>query len=261
MIQTLWLNDLNDLITQVEDMMDVGTIGHGPGMSILSKLRSIKRKLERGQTRVALTKLDALLAHLEELVEEGTLDASIADGLVSEVESIDCEADPECEPVELLKVTVNTGTETYTLYVHPHDQRTGYPESAGVHWGRYGEDLSLENEGGSGMREDFDGWDNTATIVVELDALGETDYAAKICSELTDYGGNWYLPSMGELIAIYDQLGNTEEVRAQNNFNGFWYWSSTEHNANYAWGKSFATGVHFGDHKDYDRSSCRCVRR
>ena len=95
---------VNGLIAQVEEMMADGTIGNGPGNSILSKLRSIKSKLERSQIDVALSKLDALLAHLEGLVEEGTLDPGIADELIAEVESIDCEADPECEPVELLEV-------------------------------------------------------------------------------------------------------------------------------------------------------------
>lgn len=33
---------VNDLVAQVEEMMDQGLIGHGPGTSILSKLRNIK---------------------------------------------------------------------------------------------------------------------------------------------------------------------------------------------------------------------------
>jgi hypothetical protein len=254
---------VNDLVAQVEEMMDQGMIGHGPGTSILSKLRSIKNKLQRGQISVALTQLRTLLIHLEGLVKGGALSANIAEGLIYEVETIACEADPDCEPLDMLTLPINTGTETYTLYIHPDNQRVSGVNP--VPWGGYQTDTELPNYAtGSAAVTDFNGYENTEVIVETLDALGETNYAAKVCADLVDGGySDWYLPAMGELMPMLTQFGKYGE----NNFYTSLYWSSTEVSASGAWRPSYY--IAYGQHvwyplvagKYFGSGSCRCVRK
>ena len=84
----------NALIDQVAQMMAEGIIDHGPGNSILSKLESIKKKLEDGKTNVALSKLDELISHLEGLASEGAIDPDTVEQLITQVGSIQCEINP-----------------------------------------------------------------------------------------------------------------------------------------------------------------------
>lgn len=275
------------LIEDVENL----DIPFGPKQSILVQLRNIQNKLERGQTEVGLAMLEDLIAHVEELVADETVAGSDITGLLDDLEWIRCEVDPECENVDLLEVWIDdpdgdpNTNDGYTLYVHPYDQRTGYPESNGVQWGGYGTDIGdcvglgdLSNYAyvpfgpypdGNAARDavltDFDGELNTQKITC---ALGDGDYAAKVCADLSGEEGmgydDWNLPSLGELNAIYEQLykdapgGNT---LGTNNFNGYFYWSSSEGNANYAWVLYFYYGGQGYSNKYYDGYSCRCVRR
>jgi hypothetical protein len=254
---------VNDLIAQVEEMRNQGNIGHGPGQSILSKLRNIKSKLERGQISVALSQLNALLIHLEGLSDEGTLSASIAEGLIFDVETIACEADPDCDPLDILKLTINTGTETYTLYIHPENQRISGVNA--VPWGGYQTDTELPNYATAGAAmTDFNGYENTEVIVATLDALGENNYAAKVCADLEGGGySDWYLPALGELMPMLTHFGKYGE----NNFNTSLYWSSTEVSASGAWRPSYY--ISYGQRvwfpivagKYFNSGSCRCVRK
>lgn len=84
----------NALIDQVTQMIADGIIAQGPGNSILSKLESIKKKLEDGKTNVALSKLDELIAHLEGLASGGAIDPDAAAQLIAQVGSIQCELNP-----------------------------------------------------------------------------------------------------------------------------------------------------------------------
>lgn len=264
---------VNDLNAQVEDMIDQGLIGHGPGQSILSKLRNIKTKLERGQISVALSQLNALLNHLECLVDEGSLDAGIAEGLIFDVETIACEADPNCEPLNLLKATINTGTETYTLYVHPEDQRVSGVNP--VPWGGDKTDTDLfnysypypgnfpdYNSAKNAAMTDFNGYENTQVIVATLDALGETNYAAKVCADLEAGGySDWYLPSMGELMPMLNEFDES----ADGTFAASFYWSSTEAGARTAWrpyfNPNYDAWIPWTAGKWFNSGSCRCVRK
>lgn len=190
--------------------------------------------------------------------------------------------DPECDPVEVLKVTIdedgipNSG-DKYLLYVTPTDQiEVPFPSDigTGAPWGEYSHDIpGLDNYTDvSAARKDFNGEANTNLIA---DALGEWNasidyplgyYAAKVCKEL-DYGGKgWYLPSLGELEAIFKQLykdagGNWYSKNFVNGFTGRGYWSSTELNASYAWYFSFVSEQGYGYPKDDGYMNCRCVRR
>ena len=70
-----------------------------------------------------------------------------------------------------------------------------------------------------------DGVTNAFTIESEC---AQTDIAAKKARAYDD--GTWYLPSVNELVEMYDKLG-------VGNFSDQPYWSSTQANAYYAWYK------------------------
>lgn len=173
----------------------------------------------------------------------------------------DCDdTDAFVNPNNLLEVAVDPdgvpgNGDEYTLYVPPMDQRTG-PEN-GINWGGSGIDINeLENKTTlEAALADFYGAANTRMIVENIDAA---NFAAKACANL-EYNGceDWYLPALGELQAMYDQLGGT----GNNNFEGNAYWSSTEADGLNAWRHIFVDGRRGSSLKTIGTTSCRCVRR
>ena len=201
--------------------------------------------------------INALPAHLAHLWGSDAVDMD-EDGVFNKAntctEGVDCDDnDPNvgadcCSTEGLLTVTLPGNV---TLYVYPTDN------SASIQWGGFGTDIpGLANiDNSAAALADLSGEANTAAIV---SALGAGTYAAKLCADL-NVGGcdDWYLPSAGELDAIYTQLGPA----GSNGFTSGNYWSSTENDFDeYAWYLDFSTGlVSFTDRTD--TYNCRCVRR
>ncbi len=96
-----------------------------------------------------------------------------------------------------------------------------------------------------------DGKANTEAIVR---ALGDGNYAAKICDDL-DLGGyaDWFLPSKDELNALYEQRDTV------GGFASNYYWSSSETSSFNAWFQYFANGSQYGYYKN-DANHVRAVR-
>ena len=169
------------------------------------------------------------------------------DGFIDEADS-DC---PTCSTDGLLEVAIDpddtpgTGGE-YTLYVHPTDN------SPGIEWGGFGTDIpGLDNQTYATVEGDFNGTANTNAIV---GALGEGAYAAKLCYDLSFNGcEDWYLPTVGELVAMYQQLGPAWQLENKN------YWSSNEFGAGSAF--HLDDGEADAGNKQKDGYPCRCVRR
>jgi len=93
---------------------------------------------------------------------------------------------------------------------------------------------------------------NTTTIV---EKQGAGSYAAKLCHDLTVGGYNdWFLPSKDELNKLY-----LNKV-AIGGFADFNYWSSSEYDADYAWGQYFNFGDQNGYRKDNTPIRVRAVR-
>jgi hypothetical protein len=271
---------LAEEVAQLMEEVEALVIPFGPKKSILVQLRNIERKLQRGQTQVALDMLASLIVHIEELIADGTVTEENIPDLLDDLEWIRCEADPECENVDMLEVWIDDPDGGYTLYVHPNDQRTGddydpFTNDNGVQWGGYGYDVpGVENiTSFSAALTDFDGYTYTPAIVEYFEnnpEIEDTDYAAKVCVEL-EYNGHqdWYLPSIGELKAIYEHLFVEKggiwfpetERNLVNNFNGSYYWSSSEVNSHGAWIQLFTYGDRAGYNKTQVSGSCRCVRR
>jgi len=101
-----------------------------------------------------------------------------------------------------------------------------YDQSLGIEWGGYGTLIgNTHSSVGSGYL-------NTMNIV---NALGDKDYAAKICLDLELNGfTDWYLPSQEELVIMYESLG-PPGINLIDDF----YWSSTETGVNTAFYHNF----------------------
>ena len=87
------------------------------------------------------------------------------------------------------------------------------------------------------------GWDKFAVGAgASNTSTADTTCAGGAIQAAADYGGgsvtNWFLPSRGEAMLMYTNL-------VQAGVGGFaigFYWSSSEHEANRAWGQSFHNG-------------------
>ena len=63
--------------------------------------------------------------------------------------------------------------------------------------------------------------------------------AASVCSDLVLNGfSDWYLPSLGELQAMYSRL----HLQGLGGFGGGWYWSSSQYGPEFAWAMYFGNG-------------------
>lgn len=103
-------------------------------------------------------------------------------------------------------------TELHGLICAPYDQ------SEGATWSNGNDMLTLATGTGFGT-----GVTNTKIIV---EAQGEGNYAAKICSDLVLNGySDWFLPSKSECFQMYYKLALINNI---GNFSDTLYWSSTE---------------------------------
>ena len=103
-----------------------------------------------------------------------------------------------------------------------------------IEWGSYGTWI-----GGTGMGIGT-GQNNTSTIVSWLNSHGEEGKAAQFCDALV-YGGysDWFLPSKDELNLMYTNL----KVAGVGGFAVFFYWSSSELDAYFAWIQDFGNSL------------------
>ena len=167
---------------------------------------------------------------------------AIDDDCDSDVDGADSDCSTSCVPEELgeeLEVTVNGPSGPYTLYVYPEDN------SAGIQWS-YDFWESIEA---------YDYWDGDAnTDAIVANQGPGTDYAAGLCNSLKTDGCDWYLPSFGELIAIYQQLGPNGSGDMFGN-----YWSS--YNAGDGIRVMPEDGTGWILSLESNLFPCRCVRR
>lgn len=142
-----------------------------------------------------------------------------------------------------------------TIYLAPVDQ------IATIQWGDASNITHLADKmGREAALLDFDGRTNTQAIVEDLDSNYPS--AAKRCEDLQAFGqDDWYLPSLGELQAIFQKIGQTPEV-FQLKKDQF-YWSSTEQTKARAWRQKFDSGglTSAGLKHIQENAACRCVRK
>ena len=109
-------------------------------------------------------------------------------------------------------------------------------QSTGIRW--YGGSYTNTRARGDGVGA---GLKNTAIIIADQGPVDGSAFAATVCNEysVTVGGvtyGDWYLPSKSELNLLY--LQKTVVGGFANNY----YWSSSEHDYNYAWIQDFSSG-------------------
>jgi hypothetical protein len=119
----------------------------------------------------------------------------------------------------------------------PHDP------GAGSQWGCYG--TAITGADGTAL-----GTGNQNTIDIMADCA-EAGIAARICGDLVLNGySDWYLPSKDELNKLYINR------IAIGGFVGAYYWSSSEADANSAWGQSFLNGNQQDNNKLFGDRVC-----
>ena len=98
---------------------------------------------------------------------------------------------------------------------------------------------------------------DTLTIAAYLTgAYLETGIAAQIASAATFGSQNdWFMPSSGELNLLYQQRN-----LAGIGITSGWFWSSSQYNANYAWGQNFDSGFRGSNNSKNYGLNVRAVR-
>lgn len=104
------------------------------------------------------------------------------------------------------------------------------------------------------VMDDFAGQAHTSAIVGSTLSADGADYAPGYCYAYSRVNANskgltagrWWLPSVGELWAIYANKQKLNLLLAlitgANTLSETWYWSSTEVSATYAWGLGLSDG-------------------
>ena len=103
---------------------------------------------------------------------------------------------------------------------------------------------------------DLDGKKNTSTVLAYCKANGKSCPAFEYVNSYKTEGtkaGDWYLPSIGELYAIYGNMGVLNVALgkiAATRFGAIYYWSSSEYSTSGAWWLSFTNGSVGPSNKD-----------
>ena len=118
--------------------------------------------------------------------------------------------------------------------------------------------LKIGEEYGGGKIAWLDASGQHGLIAAKADLPGGDKYtweeAKKACDGLNENGySDWHLPSKDELSKLYYAKS------AVGGFSDYFYWSSTEGSANYAWSQYFYDGSQYGDYK-VDTLCVRAVR-
>ena len=125
-------------------------------------------------------------------------------------------------------------------------------------WASVQEDIvGLTNyaSGGLVLTETTTGKENTATIVALGGDYASNDYAPGYCYNLTEGGqpeGSWFLPSLKELKAIYDNKATIDTALTSAGGTALstsFCWSSTELGSDIAWLLAMDLGTRYNNYK------------
>lgn len=117
----------------------------------------------------------------------------------------------------------------------------------------------------SAATADWQGKGNTATIISYCKANSKSCPAAEYANSYTTDGtnaGDWYLPAMGELNAIYGNKGTLNTALSKIGgvlFGDEYIWSSSEYNNYSAWYQRFSDGSITGSSKGSNYNYVRPV--
>jgi len=74
--------DIGDLIIVIRDMVNAGTITHGQGNALITKLDQALKKIDKGQTKVAINVLLTFIDQVTDLMYDGEIPAKQATGII-----------------------------------------------------------------------------------------------------------------------------------------------------------------------------------
>ena len=77
-----------DVIGQIETLLAEALLNEGQGNSLIKKLESAIKKLDKEQEKVALNMLNAFINHVNSLIDEGFLSSADGDPLISAIQDI-----------------------------------------------------------------------------------------------------------------------------------------------------------------------------
>ena len=105
---------------------------------------------------------------------------------------------------------------------------TSQPGDLGYEWGCYGTSISGADGQAIGT-----GYQNTLDIVEGCPDANSAAFNA-LNATIESYT-DWYIPSIDELIEMYNTIGKGGPEGNIGGFSSSWYWSSSEDNNNSAW--------------------------
>jgi uncharacterized protein (TIGR02145 family) len=85
---TISNEEIDELIFKIEGYVAEGYLDSGIANSLILKLKNARKSLEKGNDRAASNQLRAVQNQLEDLISEGTIDASIGEDIISDIEEI-----------------------------------------------------------------------------------------------------------------------------------------------------------------------------
>ena len=120
----------------------------------------------------------------------------------------------------------------------------------------------------SEITADWQGKNNTRLVLEYCKTIGESCPAFEYVNSYKTEGtkaGDWYLPAMGELIAIHknrDVLNTALGKIGATKVGTDWYWSSSQHSNTHAWFLTFTIGSDYNDYvyNDYKNNGYGYVR-
>lgn len=77
-----------ELIGDVEDVVDAGTVNSGQGNALVSKIQGVLKQLAKGKSKTAVNQLRATINQVESFIAEGVLTPAEGQALIDAIDAI-----------------------------------------------------------------------------------------------------------------------------------------------------------------------------
>ena len=82
------IEDIQDIISDVQDLLSIGDINSGQANALISKLQKAVASIEADKINAAIGKLDSFINQINAYVNSGVLSRGVGDTLIGEVQDI-----------------------------------------------------------------------------------------------------------------------------------------------------------------------------
>ncbi|MCK5316178.1 MAG: DUF3372 domain-containing protein, partial [Anaerolineales bacterium] len=79
---------IRSLITEVEVLVEAGSLNEGQGNALIAKLETAIKNLDKGKAKTALNNLNAFINQVQDFIEEGVLTQEEGQSLIEAAEAI-----------------------------------------------------------------------------------------------------------------------------------------------------------------------------